>query len=248
MGRILLQAAMLTLAVIAITQAASYAVWGGNDEYDFAIVLAGALIPSVTCFPISTILLLQQRKLAGALRELERAHRHLKELSSRDPMTGLLNRQAFFERVAGCAGRKGAYLMIDVDHFKSINDTHGHGAGDEALRRIATAIAGLVEPADLVARFGGEEFCVHTPGADAMAGMKLAERIRRGVGKVAFAPRGQRHRLTVSIGVANAGDFEDIDATLHAADTALYEAKGRGRNRVVVVALTAQSPSERKIA
>jgi diguanylate cyclase (GGDEF)-like protein len=242
-------AALLTLAVIALTQAVCYAVWGGSEEvYDLSIVATGVLIPLVTCFPISIVLLRQRGQIARTLSELEQAHRDLREASSRDPMTGLLHRQAFFERLTAHVCGAGAFLMIDVDHFKSINDTSGHGAGDEALRLIAAALAEVAGHTNVVARFGGEEFCLFSPVPGAMEGHKLAERIRRRIGKLDFAPGGARRRLTVSIGVADAASFGDAQSAIGAADAALYEAKRQGRNRVVVTLPAKADPPARNVA
>lgn len=235
MGRIAGLAGLLTLCVVAITQAACFAVWGGMEGgYDPMIVVVGAVLPAATCFPISMVLLLQRQRLTAALLRLEEAHHLLQERASRDPMTALLHRQAFFEQLAATGGGAGAFLMIDVDHFKAINDRHGHAAGDEALRLIADALRDVASGAGLVARFGGEEFCVHATGADVTAGELLAELIRRRIGALPFAPGGRSRRLTVSIGVCDAAAYDDADAAIHAADEALYRAKERGRDRVVV--------------
>jgi diguanylate cyclase (GGDEF)-like protein len=235
LGRIILPAALITLAVIAITQAVSYATWGGMDGgYELSIVVAGTLIPISTCFPISMFLLLQRRKLADALARLELAHQRLRERSSRDQMTGLLHRQAFFEHLATLGSPAGAFLMIDVDHFKSINDTSGHAAGDDALRLIAGALGEAEGDGSIVARFGGEEFCAFLPHASAFEGENLAEKIRRRIGKLDFAAKGNPRRLTVSIGVASSLRGSDAETAIGEADAALYKAKAQGRNRVVV--------------
>ncbi len=235
MGRIISLAALLTLAVIAVTQVASFATWGGMDGgYELSIVVAGILIPLATCFPISTVLLLQRRRLADALASLELAHVRLQERSSRDPMTGLLHRQAFFEQTATLGHAAGAFLMIDVDHFKAINDTSGHASGDDALRLIAAALAEAARDGAIVSRFGGEEFCAFLPGAGTREGEKLAEQIRRRIGKLEFAPGGTRRRLTVSIGVASSVPGGTAEAAIGEADAALYQAKRDGRNRVVI--------------
>jgi len=233
--RIISLAALLTLAVIAITQIVSYATWGGMDGgYELSIVVAGTLIPLATCFPISMVLLTQRRRLTDALQSLELAHQQLQEHSSRDQMTGLLHRQAFFEHLATLGRPEGAFLMIDVDHFKSINDTNGHAAGDNALRMVAVALAETERVGAIIARFGGEEFCAFLPHASAFDGEKLAEKIRRKIGKLDFAPKGNLRRLTVSIGVASSSAGRDAEGAIGEADAALYRAKAEGRNRVAV--------------
>lgn len=227
------QALLLTLAVIAVTQIASYALWGGMDGgYDPSIVVAGIMIPAFTCFPISFILLRQRNRMTDLFARLEVAHDELKQRASRDAMTGLLHRQAFFERLNSALG-DGAILVIDVDHFKSVNDTYGHAAGDQALRSIATTLERTAGDSAIVARFGGEEFCVFLPLADEFEGLKLGEQMRRQVGAIEFSPNGDRRRLTISAGVARYRPGESVELAISAADAALYEAKRTGRNRVV---------------
>ncbi len=249
MTRIIAQAALLTVAVIAVTQIASYAIWGGMDGgYELSIVLAGVLIPLSTCFPISLFLLLQRNRLADVLARLEAVHGELKERSSRDAMTGLLHRQAFFERLTSTAGEAGVVLVIDVDHFKSVNDTHGHAAGDQALRSIAETLEKVTGASGAVARFGGEEFCVFLPIADEFEGLKLGEKIRRQVGRIEFSPEGVRRRLTVSVGVARHSSGDSVELAISAADAALYEAKRAGRNRVVCSPRKSQPELGRDVA
>ncbi len=234
MIRVVTQAALVTLLVVAITQAVSYAVWGNKEGgYDLSIVVTGVLIPLATCFPISLVLLSQRQALTGALAALEQAHRELQEQASRDPMTGLPHRQAFFARLAALGRPEGCVLMVDVDHFKSVNDRHGHAAGDQALQLIADALAEAAGRRSVVARFGGEEFCVFLPYADPSEGHEVGDRIRLSVGQLDFAPGGLRHPLSVSIGVAIARPGVSAEAAISAADVALYQAKAAGRNRVI---------------
>ncbi len=137
-------------------------------------------------------------------------------------------------------------LMIDVDHFKRINDRHGHLAGDDVLRQVAHRVEGQVRDSDVAARYGGEEFVILLPGTGRDAGGLLAERIRRAVGEEAFAiagDAGETLSVTVSIGVAehrSAADDEDLkvagERLIALADFALYEAKAGGRNTVALAA------------
>ncbi len=131
--------------------------------------------------------------------------------------------------------------MIDVDHFKRINDQHGHVAGDEVLRKVAQRIEGAVRGSDVAARYGGEEFVILLPGTGHEAGAQLAERIRRAMADKTFevASSAEPVPVTVSIGVAEhraGADTEDLevvgDRLLARADYALYEAKAGGRNSV----------------
>ncbi|WP_337876649.1 PleD family two-component system response regulator [Elioraea sp.] len=167
-------------------------------------------------------------------------------LALTDPLTGLHNQRylrghlrALVASVRASGGSLAA-MMLDLDHFKAINDRYGHAAGDAALRAVAGCIRAHVRLFDMVARYGGEEFAVVMPGATLADALIAAERLRREVATLAYQPLGQeRHGLTVSIGVAAlaadaAGSDEALaDGLLQRADLALYEAKRQGRNRVI---------------
>lgn len=180
--------------------------------------------------------------LLSKMRQLAIAHQELMTIATTDGLTSLLNRRAFAEMVDGYFERaqkssvttRGALLIIDVDHFKVINDSFGHDIGDDALKLIATTIASTVRETDLVGRLGGEEFCVFIPGQPPDQILGLAERIRLAVHDAAFIARGQRHTLSISVG----GVFFDSMATFsdlyREADERLYCAKRTGRNRVVL--------------
>jgi diguanylate cyclase (GGDEF)-like protein len=166
----------------------------------------------------------------------ERAERLVASLAAEarvDALTGLLNRRGFEERLApevARAGREGtplAFVALDLDHFKRVNDRHGHEAGDRALVLVAEAIGGQIRASDLAARWGGEEFVVVLPGAGAEAAHGFAERVRAAV---AAAGGG----LKISAGVAAGDGPLDPRALLAAADDALYAAKRAGRDRTVV--------------
>ena len=134
--------------------------------------------------------------------------------------------------------REIAVLMIDVDHFKLVNDEYGHAAGDKALRAIADTLRANTRAFDSLARYGGEEFVVVMPGTEPADASLAAERLRAAVEGLQFAlGPGVNARLTVSIGVACCQDMPITpEALLHAADEALYTAKRTGRNRVAVAA------------
>jgi diguanylate cyclase (GGDEF)-like protein len=162
------------------------------------------------------------------------------ELSSRDPLTGLSNRRQFelalaseIDRVAR-AGEPALVLMIDIDHFKQVNDTHGHPAGDLVLKGVAQALHDCIRPMDTLARFGGEEFAMILPNCAPPFGLAVAERVRTKVQQraVAIAP-GQQVQVTVSIGGAFAPQWVRSSAALwvERADQQLYRAKAGGRNR-----------------
>jgi two-component system cell cycle response regulator len=169
------------------------------------------------------------------------AGRHLEELARlarRDPLTGLPNRRALEEELSRAVARAVraasplAAIVLDVDRFKQVNDTHGHAAGDGVLAAVAARAAGALRAGDLLARIGGEEFAVVLAGADLAAAAEAAERIRAAV---AAAPLGAEERalaVTVSLGCAELAAGEDGPALLARADARLYDAKRAGRNRV----------------
>jgi diguanylate cyclase (GGDEF)-like protein len=174
--------------------------------------------------------------------ELALANRRLAELAQTDALTGLHNRRYF----DGCYaeecerarryGRPLGVLALDIDHFKSINDTWGHAAGDDVLREVARCLStACVRRADRVARTGGEEFAIIAVETELAGLLTLAERLRRGVEDLCVSTAGQELRVSVSIGAAAWSREAKLEpAALHGdADAALYEAKRQGRNRVV---------------
>jgi len=172
---------------------------------------------------------------------LDRSQATLREMAIRDGLTGLLNRREFHQRLDGEIERvlrrqtDLSLVMIDIDHFKAVNDTHGHLTGDEVLREVATTISSALRTMDILARYGGEEFIIITPEPQAGAEV-MAERIRQAVAEKTFMSKtGCDLRVTVSLGVASLPDNAGTaTALLSRADEALYEAKQRGRNRVCV--------------
>lgn len=162
------------------------------------------------------------------------------DLSSKDALTGLVNRRSFemalareVDRVAR-AGEAALLLLLDIDHFKAVNDTHGHAAGDQVIRAVATAIVQTVRPMDLVARVGGEEFAIILPNCATHVGLAVAERVRERVSQLSIevAP-GQMLGVTVSLGGAFAPPWVRSSPLLwmERADRQLYRAKAGGRNR-----------------
>jgi diguanylate cyclase (GGDEF)-like protein len=180
----------------------------------------------------------------------------LAEGALHDPLTGLYNRRHLDDRLAAELaaaqrhGRPVSLLMIDIDHFKEVNDGHGHLAGDEALKMVAFVLRGAVRKEDVLARYGGEEFVVVARETVLDGAHALAERIRRAVERSHCAWQGQELGVTVSIGVTvSVGLTEFVQGktereVLEAADRALYLAKKGGRNRVVAVPMGA-APAER---
>jgi diguanylate cyclase (GGDEF)-like protein len=157
-----------------------------------------------------------------------------------DPLTGLSNRRALDERLEllvaeGGRGRQFALVIADVDHFKRVNDTHGHTLGDQVLAHVALVLQSSIRCTDLVARFGGEEFCVLFTDVDATLAQRLAENLRRAVAEQACSVP-----VTISLGVCANRPKErtTAKALLEAADRALYSAKRQGRNCVVSAQLS----------
>lgn len=189
--------------------------------------------------------------------QIEAQNLELQRLANHDQLTSLLNRRAFFEQgeklVAACRSQ-GATLvciMCDIDHFKSINDTHGHPVGDEAIKVVSSLLRSAVRPTDLVGRYGGEEFCVLLPGLPEDLAPKVAERIRAKI--EAQADRGVRSveglRITSSFGLTSLKlGAESLPALIEQADEALYRSKKGGRNRVTVFAPDTNAPSPERNA
>jgi diguanylate cyclase (GGDEF)-like protein len=168
---------------------------------------------------------------------------NLCELSLKDPLTGLANRRHFrnvLSREIDAVARSGEsalLLMLDIDHFKAVNDNYGHLAGDQVLQVVAKCLAACVRPMDTVARYGGEEFAAILPNCPASFGKIVAERIRESVGalSISVAPQVNIH-VTISIGGAYAPEWvrSTTDLWTDRADIQLYRAKSEGRNRVFI--------------
>ncbi len=181
----------------------------------------------------------------AALREsvdsLQHEHRHLRDKVGRDALTGLANRETVLhelESALATVGSRGAELcliMADVDHFKQINDTYGHLAGDKVLQCIATKLQLLLREFDIVGRFGGEEFIIVLEDTPLAIATRVAERICAGVEHELIECDEQRIRLTISLGLTQAAARDDVRTLIRRADDALYQAKEEGRNRVVVI-------------
>ena len=185
---------------------------------------------------------------------LVRVKETLRREAAHDALTGLWNRKAIFEildrellraeRVQEPLG----LIMIDVDHFKIINDTRGHAAGDSVLRIIASGIAAVVRPYDSVGRYGGEEFLIVAPGCGLPEACELAERVRSHIAECTINVKGASVRVSLSLGVAAGTSAGDVEKLLHQADAALYKAKNSGRNRVEPSVTRAASASPTTIS
>ncbi len=205
---------------------------------------AGALLPQevrqVVLVFVTSVLSIVVAFVQGYIVVMRLVNR-LQHLSHHDSLTGLLNRRAIEQSLAREAHRLQRFsepfsvLLVDIDHFKRINDQLGHAAGDEVLRQVAHTLMDQAREVDRVARYGGEEFCVLLPHTDHEGAVQAAERLRAAVLERTIAWQDGTLNVTVSTGVACATlPTEAVDALLRRADDALYRAKAQGRNRVEV--------------
>ncbi|MGE0357777.1 MAG: diguanylate cyclase [Burkholderiales bacterium] len=174
-----------------------------------------------------------------AWRRQARVAKLLEMQAHTDSLTGLANRRRFFEMAEAELARARRYdaplsmLMLDIDHFKEVNDTHGHRAGDRVLQSLARTCLGVLRNVDVVGRVGGEEFAILLPETGLEGARDVAERLREAVERSAVArDEGVPLRITVSVGVAVLSEGVNLDTLLSQSDAALYDAKHRGRNRV----------------
>jgi diguanylate cyclase (GGDEF)-like protein/PAS domain S-box-containing protein len=204
----------------------------------------------------TTLLRLQEETLVYAafsdITERKRKESELHRLATTDPLTGALNRRAFAERAGDEAerARRGGYavslVICDLDHFKAVNDTHGHATGDRVLKVFTGIMQDLIRPSDALGRIGGEEFALLLPGSDADSAMRVAERVRARFEAAEIpAADGGVIGASASFGVAAWRPDDPFDKAMHAADEALYAAKTAGRNRVRVAGASVRNvPTE----
>jgi diguanylate cyclase (GGDEF)-like protein len=229
--------ALITLISVAISLLVTVLVylWLGKQWTLGINLLIGTLVPMIVAPVVSHFLV-------GLVFEVEQARTEIHRVAIRDGLTHLYNRRFFLSRLdseivrARRTGQPLSLLLVDVDHFKSINDSFGHAAGDEVLERMAAQLIDAMRPYDLVARYGGEEFVALMPGADLAQAEAAAERIRKAVATmpVGFSSIGTAvaSQVTASVGLTTLGGPGDGQAELLArADQAMYAAKEGGRNR-----------------
>ncbi|OXS19267.1 GGDEF domain-containing protein [Pseudomonas rhodesiae] len=200
---------------------------------------------AIAVLVFSTFVFSATRKLSEALekafrltRQMERAHTISTRAAQTDELTGLMNRRAFFERAqvlyAQCRHNQQPLcaLMLDMDHFKQINDTYGHQAGDQVLRQIGGVISASFRQADVYGRLGGEEFAVLLPNTSLDTARAIAEQLIMAISGLAAEPvKG----LSASLGLASTHDHDqDLHGLMNMADKALYRAKAQGRNQVAL--------------
>ncbi len=172
-------------------------------------------------------------------KELEQAKKELEKLAFTDNLTGIANRNAFFKQVDEELGRSRrlsydiGIMMLDLDHFKYINDNYGHDAGDEVLKAISKAMDDCLRKEDILGRIGGEEFAIIVPGTDKVGMHRLAKRLQASVEFQKFSFLGKDEKITVSIGYTKVEGEELFKSSLKRADEHLYTAKNSGRNQFI---------------
>jgi diguanylate cyclase (GGDEF)-like protein len=190
-------------------------------------------------FIVETYYHVATQRLEESLCRLRDAHRQLEGRSRKDSLTLVNNRQALMEALALEFHRSRRYqhglalLFLDVDHFKKINDRHGHVFGDQVLFHVAQSAGKIIRPSDIIGRYGGEEFVIGLVECDRTGALQIAERIRMKIAQEQFALAHHATAVTVSIGVAMLSpEIDRIETLITRADEAMYDAKCRGRNRV----------------
>lgn len=184
------------------------------------------------------------QRVIGLTTRLLAAEEELRRQATTDPLTGVLNRRAMFDRLeketvrSARSGTPFSLALLDLDHFKQINDTYGHTAGDEVLRQCVARVSRSLRRYDSLGRVGGEEFLILTPGVDAADAENLFERIRKRIAQTRIRYEGQLIKVTASIGVVTTAGEGSVDRLFALADQALYRAKEAGRNRVEVLSMT----------
>lgn len=169
---------------------------------------------------------------------LDEDYDEMQKVASTDPLTGILNRRAFFdisEKVSKLASRNKetlSLMILDIDHFKHVNDTYGHLIGDEIIKYLVERVEKEVRASDIFARFGGEEFIILLPNTDEMGAFTLADKIREMVEIHPYIDGKLTISFTISIGIAELGSEKLLRDLIRRADSALYEAKENGRNKV----------------
>ncbi len=195
--------------------------------FKFPILVISGLIPLFITFPISVFALHMFKKVNATVTTLD-------SLVKFDTLTGLLSR-VHFMHMFGERRKNGGYLaIVDADHFKRVNDTFGHEAGDDALKYLATTMTQTVGNAGIVGRLGGEEFAIYLPCAQREQALLVAAALGSTLRNQNFQYRGHIIPITVSIGVVSDEPHHDVAATLRRGDLLLYQAKRNGRDRFEV--------------
>lgn len=198
----------------------------------------GFFTPLCISAPVCVIMSRQAEQKRRLNIKLRSALAELRQLAEIDQMTGLLNRATFLARLRDCHDRQpGTCLLIDVDHFKAVNDGYGHAMGDRVLKAIADGLRATIRNDDLCGRLGGEEFAIYLRNMSSGQAAAMAERIRHAIEMLDIeAADGSHIRPTISIGAAPMDGSPNADDLLQRADMAMYAAKANGRNQVRLAA------------
>jgi len=246
---VILAAVVVTLHAYGVLQATAVALshperMAGITQLEKLLFVIGVLLATALFFGIFFIypLIRTQAKEEGKLRAmtmtLSQRSETLEQVALTDGLTGMQNRRYFddalkeyieeFRRINKPVG----LMILDLDHFKQVNDTHGHDVGDEVLRAVASCLKDMTRYHDVVARLGGEEFAVVAPNMDGDLLVKFAERIRKAIAGMAVLSGNVRLKITTSVGLAVWDGKETAEEFYRRADRLLYQAKRMGRNRV----------------
>jgi diguanylate cyclase (GGDEF)-like protein len=200
--------------------------------------IVAVVLPASISYVVSRKLVQQTEELAELNRELTEAYVLLKRVSEVDHLTQILNRGAFMRHLElSRTSQAGRLLLLDIDHFKSINDNFGHEAGDRALQSVVSSLRKAVRFNDIIGRLGGEEFGIYLPATTDQLAVEIAERIRDKVEKTKVDGFSESQlTLTVSIGIAPVEPHCDLTDCLRLADLSMYQAKKNGRNQVILAA------------
>ena len=227
-------------AILLVTLVIRTAFMAFTSDWDGKYLVPDS-VQVATYLPIMAVLLINS--MGFVLMQMERAIDQQRMLATHDGLTGLYNRTALLELLTQYSAQSRrqnvpmAFLMLDIDHFKRVNDEHGHLAGDEVLREVAGRIQQRLRQSDILARYGGEEFLALLPATDGAGAQSVAEDIRQAIAARPIASHGAQISITISIGV-HAGvpgiATNAVEAMIDRSDQALYQAKTSGRNRVVV--------------
>lgn len=198
----------------------------------------GIFCASSLSTPVCLLLIRQAEENRQLREELEQRVAELAKLAQIDGLTGLLTRNAFFDRAGAVHDRPDNwYLLIDIDHFKQLNDDHGHQAGDAVLQAVGQAIREALHDDPICGRLGGEEFAICLTDCDSLLATRQAELVRASIQALRVrAPSGRIVRATASIGLSAGDPAVPIEVSLHRADIAMYAAKTGGRNQVRLAA------------
>ncbi len=212
---------------------------GDASRLSSLVLTLNKIITLDEVFVVETYYHATMQRLEDSLHRLKDAHRQLEDISRRDSLTPVDNRRALMEALAMEFHRSRRYqhpfalLFLDVDHFKEINDRHGHQFGDHVLLHVVQSARGIIRPSDIMGRYGGEEFVIGLVECDQSGALQIAERIRLKIAQEQFMWEHHSTVVTVSIGVVMLSpEIDQVETLVTRADQAMYYAKHRGRNRV----------------